>query len=73
MVLVFFGLIAIISLLHTLLVMVLYDGAVFAGILIILLAAWTRVHQARQKGWVERRLKFDEAPEPAVYSLNLLK
>lgn len=73
MVMAFFGLIAIISLLHTLLVTVLYNGLVFVPIFAILLAVWTRVHRARRKSWAERRLMFDEVPESAIHGLNLLR
>jgi hypothetical protein len=35
--------------------------------------AWRRIHAARREMWGELRLKYDEAPEPAVHGLGLGK
>ena len=69
----FFGLIAIVSLLQTLLLLILYNNVVFIVVLAALLAAWTRIHRIRRRGWAELHLKFEEVPEPAIHSLNLLR
>ncbi|HEX4809534.1 MAG TPA: hypothetical protein VH325_11430 [Bryobacteraceae bacterium] len=73
MVLAFFGLIAIVSLLQNLLVVILYNRVAFLAVLAVLFAAWTHIHRMRRQGWAELRLKFDEVPEPAVQGLNLLR
>jgi hypothetical protein len=73
MVLAFFGLVAMVSLLQSLLLAVLYNGAVFVTLWAVLLGVWVYIHGVRRQGWDEQRLKYDEAPEPAVYGLNLLQ
>lgn len=72
MVLAFFGLFAVVSLLNALLLLILYNPVAFVVILAIMLTVWTRMHRMRRRGWTELRLKFEELPEPAVRSLNLL-
>jgi hypothetical protein len=51
----------------------LYHPAAFVVVLTILLAAWARLHATRRDGWRELRLLYEEAPEPAIHGLNLLK
>ena len=73
MILAFFGLLGVVAALHSLLVATLYNGVVFVIVLAVLLAAWTRIRRMRRQGWAELRLKYEEAPAPAVYGLNLLR
>lgn len=73
MVLAFFGLLGVVAVLHSILLATLYSGAAFVVVLAVLLAAWKHVHRSRLQDWAELRLKYDEAPDPAVLGLNLLK
>ncbi len=72
-ILAFFGLIGGIALLHTVLLAILYNTAVFVIVLAVLIAASVHIHRMRRQGWSELRLKYEELPEPAVRELNLLK
>jgi len=40
---------------------------------ILTVMAWRRVHHARRAAWSELRLTYDEAPDPAIHGLNLLR
>lgn len=51
----------------------LYSWAVYVGALSIILVAWARIRTSRRQGWGEIRLRYEEEPDPAVHSLNLLK
>jgi hypothetical protein len=51
----------------------LYHPVLFAATLIALLAAWARLHAVRRESWEYLRLSYEEAPDPAVHGLNLLK
>jgi hypothetical protein len=51
----------------------LYNRTAFAAVLIILVAAWARLRTSRREGWGHLRLKYEELPDPAIHSLNLLK
>jgi hypothetical protein len=73
MILAFIGLFGVLSMLHTLLLAALYNAALFAALISLLLVAWWRIRSARRQSWAELRLKYEEAPAPAVYGLNLLK
>src|ERR1700733_891401 len=73
MILAFIGLFGVLSMLHTLLLAALYNAALFATLISLLLVAWWRIRSARRQSWAELRLKYEEAPAPAVYGLNLLK
>jgi hypothetical protein len=68
-----FGLLGVLPIVNALLLACLYHHVVFAVVLVILLASLARVHASRREGWGELRLKYDELPEPAVHSLNLLR
>src|ERR1017187_5400880 len=67
------GLLVALPTVNWLLLECLYHPAAFVVILTILLAAWTRLHATRRDGWRELRLLYEEAPEPAIHGLNLLK
>jgi hypothetical protein len=43
------------------------DRFVFFG------AVWARIAAMRREGWGELRLRYDEAPDPVVHGLNLLR
>jgi hypothetical protein len=73
MVLGFFGLLGVLALVHTVLLAALYNDALFASMLSLLLFAWWRIHRARRQGWVYLRLKYEEVPALAVHALNLLR
>jgi hypothetical protein len=64
-----FGLLPIVN---GLLLASLYNLIVFLVVLGVLVAAWIRIHLARRDGWGELRLKYDEAPDPAIHGLNLM-
>src|ERR1017187_9625956 len=51
----------------------LYHPALFAVALTVLLAIWARLHAAREEGWGDLRLKYEESPDPAIHGLNLLR
>ena len=68
-----FGLLGLLPIVNGLLLACLYHRMVFAVVLVILLVSCARVHASRREGWGELRLKYDELPEPAVHSLNLLR
>jgi hypothetical protein len=68
-----FGLLGLLPIVNALLLACLYHRVVFAVVLVILLASCARVHASRREGWGDLRLKYDELPEPAVHSLNLLR
>jgi hypothetical protein len=65
-----FGLLALLPAVNAILLTSLYNLAMFAG---VLLAAWVRVHAMRRESWGELRLRYHEAPDPAIHGLNLLK
>ena len=67
------GLLALLPVVNAILLACLYNWAMFAGVLLVLLAVWMRVHTIRREGLGEVRLCYDEVPDPAIHGLNLLK
>jgi hypothetical protein len=67
------GLLVALPMVNWLLLECLYHPAAFVVVLTILLAAWARLHATRRDGWRELRLLYEEAPDPAIHGLNLLK
>jgi hypothetical protein len=67
------GLLVMLPIVNALLLACLYNWTAFAIVLIILLAVWARIHAARREGWGELRLRYEEAPDPAIHTLNLLR
>ena len=67
------GLFVLFPIVNGILLACLYNRTAFAGVLIILIAAWARLHTSRREGWGHLRLKYEELPDPAIHSLNLLK
>ena len=51
----------------------LYHPAVFVAVLTVLLVVWARLHAAREEGWGDLRLQYEESPDPAIHGLNLLR
>jgi hypothetical protein len=68
-----FGLLALLPLVSAILLACLYNWALYAGVLAVLLGAWARVHAVRREAWGESGLRYEEAPDPAIHGLNLLK
>jgi hypothetical protein len=73
MIIAFVGLLGVLTLVHTLLLAALYNGVWYATLLSLLLAAWWWVHRTRRQGWADLRIKYEDAPAPAVRGLNLLR
>jgi hypothetical protein len=67
------GLLIALPTVNWLLLECLYHPLLFAATLIALLAAWARLHAMRCESWLYLRLSYEEAPDPAVHGLNLLK
>lgn len=65
------GLLALLPVVNAILLACLYNWGLFAGVLLVLATAWARVHKSRLEGWSDIRLCYDEAPDPAIQSLNL--
>jgi hypothetical protein len=67
------GLVVFVPILNMILSAALFSGAGFTVVLVVTAMAWRRVHIARREMWGELKLKYDEAPEPAVHGLGLGK
>ncbi len=67
------GLLVVLPTINWLLLECLYHPALFAVALTVLLAIWARLHAAREEGWGDLRLKYEESPDPAIHGLNLLR
>jgi hypothetical protein len=67
------GLLIVLPTVNWLLLECLYHAALFAVALTVLLAIWARLHAAREEGWGDLRLKYEESPDPAIHALNLLR
>jgi hypothetical protein len=67
------GVFVALPIVNGLLLTCLYHPVMFAATLIILLGAWARVYAARREDWGCLRLRYEELPDPAIHSLNLLK
>jgi hypothetical protein len=66
-----FALLALLPVVNAILLAGLYNWAWFASALLALLAIGARMRRARRQAWEEIRLRYDEAPEPAIHSLHL--
>jgi hypothetical protein len=67
------GLFVLFPIVNGILLACLYNNMAFAIVLVILVAAWARLRKSRREGWGELRLKYEELPDPAIHSLNLLR
>lgn len=68
----FLGLLAVLPLVNYILLCGVYYPSVFLVVMTIQLAVWKRIHAAREDGWGEQRLKYEETPDQAIHGLNLL-
>jgi hypothetical protein len=69
-----FGLLGLLlPLVEALLLASLYNWALFAGVAVVMLAAWLRFQRSRRQIWAETRLLYDESPDPAIQSLHLMR
>jgi hypothetical protein len=73
MILAFFGLLGVLTLVHTLIVTVLSDPLLFVFTLSAVTAVWLRKRAARRDSWAYLRLCYEDTPEPVVRSLDLLR
>ena len=67
------GLVVFVPILNMILSAALFSGAGFTFVLVMTAVAWRRIHAARREMWGELKLKYDEAPEPAIHGLGLGK
>lgn len=67
------ALLSVLPIVNWILLGCLYNELQFAAVFMALAAAWACVHSARRKSWTDLRLKYEEMPDPAVHSLNLLR
>ena len=67
------GLLVVLPTVNWLLLECVYHPAAFVVALTVLLAIWARLHAAREEGWGDLRLKYEESPDPAIHGLNLLR
>ena len=67
------GLLTLLPVVNWILLSCLYSPIAYGVILSVLTALWLRVHVERRENWNDLRLKYEEAPDPAVHGLNLLR
>ena len=67
------ALVVFVPILNMILSAALFSGAGFTFLLVMTAVAWRRIHAARREMWGELKLKYDEAPEPAIHGLGLGK
>lgn len=67
------GSLTVLPLVNLFLVECLFQAWLFVVVLAILTAVWLRVRAMRREARGELRLKYDEAPEPAVQGLGILR
>ncbi len=68
-----FGLLALLPVVNAILLACLYSWLLFGAVFLVLLAACVRFHKSRRENWAETRLRYDEAPDQAIHTLNLLR
>jgi hypothetical protein len=68
-----FGLLALLPVINAVLLACLYSPVLYTCVLLILLAVWVRLFRPRRQAWGELRLRFEEAPDPEIHTLNLLR
>lgn len=67
-----FGLLAALPAVNAILVAALYNWAIFAAAFGLLAAIWLRFFRQRRQAWSETRLRYEDAPEVAIHTLNLM-
>ena len=68
-----FALLGFLPIVNALLLACIFQPAAFAAALIMLSLASMRLRTSRTEAWRELRLRYEEEPDPAVHTLNLLK
>jgi hypothetical protein len=68
-----FALLVFLPLMNALFRLALVNPLIYIGLLAAFLITWYRLRCARREAWAELPLKYDEVPDPAVDSLNLLR
>jgi hypothetical protein len=67
------ALLAAFPLVNAALVAALFDWRISALWCFAFGVVWTRLRRARQQSWAETRLLYEDAPDPAIRALNLLR
>jgi len=67
------GLLTGLELVNAVLVACLANQALYAIVFILLAGIWLRSNFSRREAWREVRLRWEDAPEAAVHTLNLLR
>jgi len=68
-----FALLAALPVVSAILLACLDNWLLYAATFAVLLAIWVRSSRARREHWAESRLLYDDTPDPAIHSLNLLR
>ena len=68
-----FAILGLLPAVNAILLACLYNRFLFAAALLVLIGVWVPTQLLRKENQGSLRLKYDELPEPAVHSLNLLK
>jgi hypothetical protein len=69
----FLGLLAGLPMVCAIMLACLYSRAGFVAVLAVLFAAWVRIRAWRRETWGEVSLRYEELPDPAIHSLELLE
>jgi hypothetical protein len=70
-VLAFIGIVSLLPVANLMLVSLLESRLTALLFVALLVVTWTWIHRARELSWAELPLMYEEAPEPAVRTLNL--
>jgi hypothetical protein len=68
-----FALLAALPAVNGILLACLYNWFMFASVFLAVLAVGVHFYRSRRQAWGELRLRYDESPDPAIHSLNLLR
>jgi hypothetical protein len=68
-----FAILGLLPAVNAILLACLSNRLLFAAVLLVLIGVWAPMHVLRKQTQDDLRLRYDELPEPAVHSLNLLK
>jgi hypothetical protein len=71
LVLTFIGVVSLLPVANLMLVSLLESRLSAALFVVLLIATWTWNHRMRELSWAELPLMYEDAPEPAVRTLNL--
>ncbi|MCU1238075.1 MAG: hypothetical protein JWP63_6042 [Candidatus Solibacter sp.] len=67
------GLLGLLPMVNGLILESLYRPVLYGILLAILVPIWSQVHGGRRDGWGDLHLKYEEEPDPAIHTLNLLR